>query len=531
MYEAFFKLQSRPFLAAPQTNRYFPATVIENARKTLARCIDRGEGAGLIVGPSGTGKTLLCLLLAERFQSRFSIVLLSSGRLGTRQALLQAILYELGLPYRGMDEGELRLSLLDHLEPAAAGGEGLLLLIDEAHTLPWRLLEEVRMITNLVRDGQPRVRVVLAGSASLEERFASPKLNSFSQRLAARCYLESLDSAETLAYVQSQISAVGGDPAQIFHEDALRRVYRASDGIPRLINQVCDHALILASLGGLRCLTSEAIEEAWADLQQLPTPWNTAQVESDGGSQVVEFGGLDDAKYDMPEAIPFRAPAPQPLHVTGLEEPLDVIEDQLSKIDDAFQPAGTIGSEVELDFPEFGDPFSEHFAEEEVVLDRYSSDVEIFADVPRVSSWEGQQLGSMLHPLGQIPPRTSPTARQSAPPPTVQSQGAPHEGGRSPLPYFADSVTALTPAADPVMPEDLAVRELPVVASHQPPAGITQAMLGRGKAFTTGPASSVGDLEMIVIEDGVVGATAALHAPRPVRRLEYRQLFAKLRRG
>jgi type II secretory pathway predicted ATPase ExeA len=485
MYEDFFKLQSRPFLTAPLTSRYFPATVAENARSTLTRCIDRGEGTGLIVGPTGTGKTLLCLMLAERFQSRFSVVMLSSGRLGTRQALLQAILYELGLPYRGMDEGELRLSLLDHLEPAAGGGDGLLLLIDEAHTLPWRLLEEVRMITNLVRDGQPRVRVVLAGSASLEERFASPKLNSFSQRLAARCYLESLDSAETLAYVQAQVSAVGGDPAQLFHEEALRSVYRASDGIPRLINQVCDHALILASLGGMHRLTSEAIEEAWADLQQLPTPWNTAQAHSDSGSQVVEFGGLDDSKYEMPEAIPFRAAPQQPFHVTGSEDPLDLIEDQLSKIDDAFHLAGTIGSEVELDFPEFGDPFSERFAEEEVVLDRYSSDVEIFADVPRVSSWEGRQFGSMLDSLTRSPSRIDQTSTERS-------------GVSVQEPALSSSVRAVSASDSAIIP---------------------------GKTATSD------DLDLIVIEDDTPAGTSAPPVRGPARRLEYRQLFAKLRRG
>src|SRR6185436_19642724 len=117
---------------------------------------------------------------------------------------------------RGLDEGELRLSLLDHLEPKPDGNAGLLLIIDEAHTLSWRLLEEVRMITNVVRNGQPRVRVVLAGSATLEERFASPKLNSFSQRLAARCYLEALECAETLEYVRAQVSSAGADPDGIF---------------------------------------------------------------------------------------------------------------------------------------------------------------------------------------------------------------------------------------------------------------------------------------------------------------------------
>ncbi len=203
MYEAFFKFHSRPFVSAPQPKSYFPATVIEAARTTLERLVDRGEGPGLIIGPPGTGKTLLCQMLGQQFAGRLRVVLLSSGRLKTCKALLQAILYELGLPYRGLDEGELRLALLDHLEPTPDGPEGLLLLVDEAHTLSWRLLDELRLITNLVRDGQPRVRVVLAGGPSLEERFASPKLSSFAQRLAGRCYLEPLDGAETAAYVRA----------------------------------------------------------------------------------------------------------------------------------------------------------------------------------------------------------------------------------------------------------------------------------------------------------------------------------------
>src|SRR5262245_12188287 len=267
MYESFFNLRGRPFAAAPMPDRYFAATAIENARKTLSRTISRAEGAGLIIGPAGTGKTLLCMKLAREFASQFATVLLASGRLCTRRALLQAILFELGQPYRGLEEGELRLSLMDYLSPTNQSSEGMLLLVDEAHALPWRLMEELRMISNLVRDGKPRVRLILAGNSLLEERFASPKLESFSQRLAARCYLESLDRGGTMADVRAELAAVGGDANKIFPEPALEGVYRATDGIPRLVNQICDHAMILAQLGNCRPVTPAVVEEAWADLQ------------------------------------------------------------------------------------------------------------------------------------------------------------------------------------------------------------------------------------------------------------------------
>jgi type II secretory pathway predicted ATPase ExeA len=495
MYEAFFKLHSRPFLAAPQTSRYFPAAVIESARKTLARCIERGEGAGLLIGPVGTGKTLLCQMLSEAFHDEFSVALLTSGRLATRRALLQAILYELGLPFRGIDEGELRLSLLDHLEPTPQGNHGLLLLVDEAHTLPWRLLEEIRLITNLVRDGQSRVRVILAGGPILEERFASPKLSSFSQRLAARCYLESLDSAETAAFVRAQIASVGGDPAQLFHDEALHSVHRATDGIPRLINQVCDHALILASLGGLCQLTSETIEEAWADLQQLPTPFSTVRANDTGAGQIVEFGGLNDAQDEMPEAIPFRAAPSQRLHVAQPDEQLEAIHKQVSQMAAEFQPIGSRDTEIELDFPEFGDPLGEKFAEEEVVLDRYNSEMEIFADVPRVSSVEGQQLGSMLPPSHATRPRGAESRRPIIKVTPVGTKGV---TAQSNLPPAASS----TPGSDPAAPQASNVSE----------------------GFAV-------DQDLIVVEDDPVSGPLLSHPVPLVRKLEYRQLFARLRRG
>ena len=213
-------------------------------------------------------------MLAEQFRRSFQVAMLASGRLSTRRALFQAILYELGRPYRGMDEGELRLAVDRPSDRRRGDSHGMVLLVDEAHTLPLRLLEEIRLLTNLARDGQPLVRLVLAGGPVLEERLASPKLDSFSQRLAARCYLEAFNRTETQDYIQSQINSAGGRGEQVFPEAACQSVFQATGGVPRLINQVCDHALLLAYVAGRKSIEPANIEEAWADLQQLPTPCN-----------------------------------------------------------------------------------------------------------------------------------------------------------------------------------------------------------------------------------------------------------------
>ena len=122
MYESFFRFHDRPFIAAPLVENYYPAEGIEHARQVLIRIIERAEGPGLVVGPAGVGKSLLCRLLAEYFRDRFDVVLLSSTRIGTRKVLLQNILFELGLPYRELAEGDLAsIGRPDHVGAFAIG--------------------------------------------------------------------------------------------------------------------------------------------------------------------------------------------------------------------------------------------------------------------------------------------------------------------------------------------------------------------------------------------------------------------------
>jgi type II secretory pathway predicted ATPase ExeA len=299
MYESFFGFSQRPFTAAPRTDRYFPASAIEAARQTLERCIDRAEGCGLVVGPVGTGKSLLCQVLAEQFGDRMDAVVLSGAMISSRKELLQAITYELELPYKRLHEGELRLAMIDRLSPTEECPEGMLLIVDEAHLLSPKLLEELRLLTNLVRGGSPRVRLVMVGAPVLEERFAIPRLASFNQRIVARCFLESFSAEETREYIRAQTAAGGAEPDSIWSAEALLSVHHATDGCPRLINQLSDMVLMLASVAQSRVVDVEMVNESWAELQQIPAPWNTtSNPDAVGGapsdSTVIEFGSLDD---------------------------------------------------------------------------------------------------------------------------------------------------------------------------------------------------------------------------------------------
>ena len=518
MYESFFELSARPFAATPLAKRYFAAGAAETARQTLARCIERAEGVGLLIGPAGSGKSLLCHVLAEQFRGSLALALLASGHVCTRRALLQAILFELGLPYRGMDEGDLRLSLIDQLSPRSTGPDsraaaGLLLIVDEAHTLPLRLMEELRLITNVVRNGQSRVRLVLAGSPLLEERFASPKLESFNQRVTARCYLEPLDRQQTVDFVRHQIKLVGGDPERIFDTDALQAVYQASDGIPRLVNQVCDHALLLAYAGGAAQLTAAGIEEAWSDLQQLPTPASAAAgaPAREERSGLIEFGSLDQPLADeLPHSVPFRVQAAEPSHEATSLERLEKISAELAQLDDDFKPAGSIRPEVELVFPS-ASLFDEHFSEEEVIIDRYSAlEADALANRPLVRGAESRELAALL------------------------SAAAP-----GPLLYAAETPTdSLLIAHSGVAP----VQPLPPSLAWPggaPTAGPIISPPLRGSGSSGPPAPLLPQQPAIDVDDDLIVIEEPLEHPVPipnpkapqVRRREYRQLFAQLRRG
>lgn len=395
MYQRQHHLTSRPFAAGPQPERYVATSAAERARIGLAACLGRASGAGLLIGPTGTGKTLLALRLAEELRGACSPIVVNASQLTNRRALLQAILHRLAQPYRGFDEGELRLSLTDLLTHSDRCAGGLLLVIDDAQLLPPRLWAELRWLLDLQRQGQPVVRLLLAGNGSLEEILAQPRLESLTQSIAARAYLEPLSAGETEAYLRKQIELAGGDSERVFAADAYRAVHAATDGIPRLINQVADHALLIGYADAAPLVDGARIEQAWSDLQQMPAIWsgnrNRPATSHDAGDapHVIEFGSLDDAS--APPAVEQREGEPP------------VNEPRLKLVDhEEYQPEGA-GNEVELTFSSLSAGLWDAFAEEEIVIDRYAElDARRLPRAPLTPQAEVQELSAALRAIEEL---------------------------------------------------------------------------------------------------------------------------------
>lgn len=538
--------EDRVFPTYPQVARYFPAASIEDARQRLGRAIERGDGPGLVIGGPGTGKSLLLQVLASQYHEKFDVVLPACARLCTRRALLQAILFELGLPYRVRDEGDLRLSLLDHLLSREECPTGLLLLVDEAQTLPISLLDELRVLTNLVRGGLPRVRLVLAGSSALEECFAHPDLESFSQRLSARCYLAPFNREETSQFVRAQIAASHASPDQLFAHDAWDAIFEATDGVPRLVNQLCDRALIAASEADLLQIERATIQSAWAEIQQLPAPWETPPptTELPAPLQVVEFGQLDDGESSPHCEI-------GSLTTSRDDDDLELMELESTELDqeevNSSPDVAAAPTPEPLVFqPASNNPFLEEFEEEEVVLDNFASWDNMFRhEAPKVQNRRDPEFATLVQQAistaaadgnaGESKPtalRMADTEAQDVP---IKTPAAASRAGNTsvreatewpPLriavvsdlaPGTVESELLPSPANQAASAWTAFQDEVPAWSAEAAPTSVEPAAKPETLVEQEGP--------VLIVEDDIP-------APKsPVRREEYRNLFSRLRSG
>lgn len=274
MYEEFFGLQRRPFSATPDANCFVPLETHQGVLDALAVSCERGQGIGVLTGEAGLGKSLVGLRLAFELQPTFATAFLGHSAYATRRALLQAILFELNRPYDRKGEQELRLELTAALKSLRPEKQGFVLIVDEAHRLSVPLLDEVRLLTLLADGGEPLARVVLIGNRDLEERLADPDLTAFNQRVGCQVDLAPLTQAESLEYLIANLEFAGGEVEEIFTEDALTFLAKAADGVPRCLNHLADHSLLLAFVTERRPVSIEIVREALHDLKQLPLQWN-----------------------------------------------------------------------------------------------------------------------------------------------------------------------------------------------------------------------------------------------------------------
>ncbi|MEM6778477.1 MAG: AAA family ATPase [Planctomycetota bacterium] len=301
------EFQLPPFPPFPTAKRYVPVGSQQDAVARISRAIEAFEGLSMVIGPPGTGKSLIASVLADRFADKREAVTLGDATISSSASLMRYLVHRLH-DQRGTEpvefptEDALQLGLIAMLAAGGGSHPALLLLIDEAQTLAPEVLETLRILTNVMHEGRPRITAVLLGGPKLDETLAAPSLESFVQRIATRCYLHAFNPDETISYVHQVIRECGSNPGETIDDATIRMVHRACGGVPRLINQLMTASIDAAASLGRAAIDGAIVDQAWATLQQLPGPLMTEPEMSE--PRAVEFGPLPDHDSAIEDLTP-----------------------------------------------------------------------------------------------------------------------------------------------------------------------------------------------------------------------------------
>ena len=266
MYAHFYRLSEDPFNLTPDPRFHYVNPTTREALASVLYGIRARKGCISLVGEAGTGKTTLLKRVVEELQDESTVVFIFNPGISFDE-LLEYICMELGLDV----EGCARLGMLDRLNgfllESLVEGRNVVVLIDEAQTLPNAVLEGLRLLTNLETSKEKTLQIVLSGQPELEEKLRDPSLRQLQQRIGTRARLEPLSQSEISAYVTTRLRGAGGKETGVFSNTALRLVWMASAGIPRLVNVVCDNALLIAFAAGRKRVGCRLMNEAVRDVE------------------------------------------------------------------------------------------------------------------------------------------------------------------------------------------------------------------------------------------------------------------------
>lgn len=260
-----FGFERRPFPNTLDTALYYPATSQELALARMKQAFEEEEGVVVLTGEAGTGKTLLCHCFVQRYTAGTVTAFLTNSHVSSRKDLLQAILFDLSLPYENATEQELRLRLTDFVLNNYSDGKQTLVIVDEAQNLSVECLEELRLLSNLEAGMGKALQILLVAQPSLLLRLQQPELQALRHRVAVRMALMPLTLAESVDYVVHHLRNAGGQPDGLFSEEALELLANASAGVPRVLGRMARHSLRMADEMELECIDAEVVYEVIAE--------------------------------------------------------------------------------------------------------------------------------------------------------------------------------------------------------------------------------------------------------------------------
>jgi type II secretory pathway predicted ATPase ExeA len=281
MYRSFFGLRALPFGASPDPRFLFLRPQIREALACLQYGIAARKGFVVITGEVGTGKTTLLRSVLDTFaKGRISTAFVFNPCLDVLD-FFEFVLTDFGIPPRTRTKSGMLLQLNNWLIERFQAHQLCAIVVDEAQDLSWELLEEIRLLTNLETSSEKLVQIVLSGQPELEERLHDPRVRQLRQRVSLWCRTQPLTGEETRDYIAERLRIAGASET-IFLPEATELVHHYSKGIPRIVNLICEHALISAYVEQIKPIPAYIVEAVGLELDLVQHPFTISPSAMEG---------------------------------------------------------------------------------------------------------------------------------------------------------------------------------------------------------------------------------------------------------
>jgi general secretion pathway protein A len=276
MYLDLFKLKELPFRLSPDPQFLYLSKQHARAKAYMESTIWFTDGFVVITGEIGAGKTTLIESFLKEIQTDVVVAQVNQTQVSAVY-FLQAVLVQFGFSPFKMKKAELIATLNNFLIEQHGAGRKVLLIVDEAQNLSLRVLEEIRLLSGVETTKEKVLRIILAGQPELNEKLDAPELIQLAQRIRLRFHLATLSAPEMRAYIEHRLEVAGAGDRQIFAEDTFHEIYRYSGGVPRLVNTLCDTAMMSAFASSRDCVTMGDVAGAIDELRWVEFSTRQAQ--------------------------------------------------------------------------------------------------------------------------------------------------------------------------------------------------------------------------------------------------------------
>jgi general secretion pathway protein A len=273
MYLHFYGLREKPFKATPDPRFLYLTPAHREALAQLIYGVREGEGFIVLTGEVGTGKTTLLHTLLQRVDDKTAIAFVMNSTLPF-DGLLEYMLEDWGVPVPGATRAQRLFALNRFLIERRRAGLRTVLIVDEAQNLSLSTLEQVRLLSNFETPGDKLLQIILVGQPELRTKLARPELRQLKQRISLRCAIRPLTTDETRDYLRSRLQMAGAADPELFSDSAVSRIADYTRGVPRLVNIVADHCLVVGYGDQERRVSPHTVERAvrYLEDEAAPTP-------------------------------------------------------------------------------------------------------------------------------------------------------------------------------------------------------------------------------------------------------------------